>query len=168
MSRVADLTHIQPATLNEVPVEPLVPSQKPRAVRHLMLRSCSVVYYPNSPISLHTISGRTHNISKGGVGLQVAHVFLPGDPIEVEITKEGQQFYLSGLVAFCRHRHGMDHEVGVRLFTAGHDRSLRTEFADPRSVPDWVREALLSKHSCDPMRAPELAHTWRAKCGRAA
>jgi hypothetical protein len=83
---------------------------------------CLIYFFPQGSFTVTSLTGRTRNISRSGIGLLVRRVFRTGEPIEVELTPPGRpKTYLGGLVTFCRYAGRGYHEIGVSFRASGRE-----------------------------------------------
>jgi hypothetical protein len=93
-----------------------------RHPRYAFRADCTVRYLTGAWDEVMVTKGRTRNLSRGGLGLLVKHVFCVGDSVEVELTLPNQPvMFMAGVVQFIRYAGRGYHEMGVALKSAGRE-----------------------------------------------
>lgn len=102
--------------------------------------NCIVYYFPRDSFDIASVTGRTRNLSRCGVGVLAQHVFRTGEPIEVEIVlPDRPSMYMAGIATFSRIVGGTYHETGVDIKMAS---AAPIFFKDPLAameVFEWLR-----------------------------
>ncbi len=92
---------------------------------------------------VHTLVGRTRNLSRGGIGLLVRHVFQTGDAVEVELQLPNQpMMFMAGVIQFIRYAGRGYHELGIGLKTAGKEPVFSQNPSAALQKLDWLRRPL--------------------------
>lgn len=91
-----------------------------RHPRYAFRADCVVRFLSSGSLEIVAITGRTRNLSRGGLGILAKHVFSVGDPVEVELQLPGQpKMYMAGPTQFIRYAGRGFHEIGIALRCAG-------------------------------------------------
>lgn len=113
-----------------------------RHPRYAFRADCTVRFFTIDYSGVHSLMGRTRNLSRGGIGLLVRHVFKSGDPIEVQVQVPGQpMMFMAGLVQFVRYAGRGYHELGIALKTAGSKPVFSGDPATALATLDWLRRS---------------------------
>ncbi|HOA74678.1 MAG TPA: PilZ domain-containing protein [Phycisphaerae bacterium] len=111
-----------------------------RHPRYAFRTNCVVRFLSADCTQVLSVEGRTRNLSRGGLGILVRHVFNVGDPVEVEIQVPGQpRMYMAGLVQFIRYAGRAYHELGIALRSAGQQPIFSHNPEAAWQSLDWLR-----------------------------
>jgi hypothetical protein len=87
-----------------------------RHARHAFHANCVARFLAPGLTQALSVTGRTRNLSRGGLGILVSHVCDMGDPVEVQLQlPDCPTIYLAGLVQFIRHAGRGYYELGIAL-----------------------------------------------------
>lgn len=110
-----------------------------RHPRYAFRADCMVRFFSSDWSSVTALIGRTRNLSRGGLGILVRHVFKSGDPIEVQVQVPGQPtMFMAGLVQFARYAGRGYHELGIALKSAGPKPIFSVDPATALATLDWL------------------------------
>jgi hypothetical protein len=111
--------------------------------RQSMQVDCIVHFFGQRTDEVVTLSGRTRNISRGGIGLVVPRSFYQDEPVEIQISlPDRETMYMAGLVRFCRYVIDGFFEVGVQLAVAGHEPIFALNPAKAARQYSWMAAAM--------------------------
>lgn len=117
-----------------------------RHPRYAFRADCVVRFFSGSFTEVMSVPGRTRNLSRGGLGLLVKHVFSISDPVEVQLQLPGQpMMYMAGLVQFVRYAGRGYHELGVALRSAGPKPVFSGNPSAAIQSLEWLRTHLTAK-----------------------
>lgn len=120
-----------------------------RHPRHAFRTDCRVRFLSPTGSDVLCLVGRTRNLSRGGIGVLVRHVFLLGDPIEVEISLPDKPvMFMAGVVQFVRYAGRGYHELGVALKAAGTSPVFSHDVTTAAQTFDWVKRAVYASKTC--------------------
>ena len=112
-----------------------------RHPRYPFRAECVVRFFSQGTVTvtIDKLTGRTRNLSRGGIGLVVRRVFNVGEPIEVEVDMPDRgRVFMAGLVGFCRYAGLGHHEVGVSLKTAGPEPTFSDNPMEALQSIEWL------------------------------
>lgn len=111
-----------------------------RYPRYAFRADCIVRYFSPGHGKILSIAGRTRNLSRGGIGLLVRHVFAIGEPVELELQLPNQpKMFMAGLVQFIRYAGRGYHEFGMALKGAGAQPVFSHNPIVAIQTLDWLR-----------------------------
>jgi hypothetical protein len=117
-----------------------------RHPRYAFRADCVVRFLSGGFTEVISLPGRTRNLSRGGLGLLVKHVFSITDPVEVQLQLPGQPImYMAGLVQFVRYAGRGYHELGVALKSAGPKPVFSSNPGAAIQSLDWLRASMAAK-----------------------
>lgn len=111
-----------------------------RHPRYAFRADCVVRFMSAGCTDVLSVTGRTRNLSRGGLGILAKHVFSIGDPVEVELQLPGQpKMYMAGLTQFVRYAGRGFHEVGIALRSAAGQPIFSHNPSAAYQSLDWLR-----------------------------
>ena len=110
-----------------------------RHPRYAFRADCSVRFFgPYQEVIC--LPGRTRNLSRGGLGLLVKHVFTVGEVVEAQLQLPGQpMMYTAGVIQFARYAGRGYHELGVALKFAGPKPVFSHDPDTALATLDWIK-----------------------------
>lgn len=141
-TRIARLLAIA-SRLNSTDEEALVGIRKQG--RKKLVMPCVLHYFTGVDADVRAEDAAARNISTGGIGLLVGRPMVRGEAVEVALGKGTAQFFLAGLVAFCRRVDRAIHEVGVQFVTHAVTPIISQDASQALQNHDWVARALSAK-----------------------
>ncbi|MBI4578652.1 MAG: PilZ domain-containing protein [Planctomycetes bacterium] len=111
--------------------------------RYAFRANCTVRFLSPAGTEVVSLAGRTRNLSRGGLGILVKHVFRSGEAIEVELQLPNQPImFMAGVVQFARYAGRGYHEVGIALKCAGRQPVFSSDPALALRNLDWLRSSI--------------------------
>jgi hypothetical protein len=117
-------------------------SSRRRHPRYPFRVDCVLHYLVTEEKEVVCVSGRTRNLSRGGLAFLARRMFNRDEAVEVEVTPHGRQrTFMAGLVRFCRYAGQGYYEVGIELKAVGAGSVLAGNPAQAMSLAsEWRRD----------------------------